>query len=249
MNGLAILAATICGWLCGSGLNFWIDWLLASRTKTGVICVNCGQKRNWIDYLWVRPCSQCGQARSSRDWALQIGLTILLPVLWAFPPRFFGFWIALPYMLYFALVLTMDIEHRVILHEVSILGAVLAIPLGLYWNGWLKTLLGGASGFGIMLALYGFGLLFNKALSRRRGEPIEEVALGFGDVNLSGVLGILLGWPKIGLSLFFSVMAGGVFSGLYLLITALIRKYRAFSAFPYAPFLVLSAVVLMYLAK
>jgi len=36
-----------------------------------------------------------------------------------------------------------------------------------------------------MLALYYFGELFRRAMARARKEPIEEVALGFGDVNLS----------------------------------------------------------------
>ena len=249
MDWLAIAVAAVAGWLCGAFMNFLVDWLLASRAAATLVCPACERPKGFLDYLLNRPCQNCHKNRSVRSWILQVALTIAMPVLWAFPPRRFCFWIALPYLLYFALVLAMDIEHRVILNEVSILGVLLAIPLGLYWNGWVKTLLGAAAGFGIMLVLYYFGILFNKVMSKRRGEEIEEVALGFGDVNLSGVLGLMLGWPKIGLSLFFSVLAGGVFSGLYLLVAALTRKYRAFSAVPYAPFLILAAIVLMYLTK
>lgn len=165
-----------------------------------------------------------------------------------FPPERFGFWLSLPYFLYFALVFIMDVEYRVVLYEVIGAGILLAIPMGIYWNGWLKTLLGGAAGFGIMFILYYFGILFNRWMSKKRGEEIEEVALGFGDVNLSGVLGLLLGWPKIAISLFFSVVVGGIFSGLYLLVSVLARRYRPFTAIPYAPFLVIIAIILFYLA-
>lgn len=142
----------------------------------------------------------------------------------------------------------MDMEHRVILNEISVAGVALAIPLGIYWNGLVMTAIGGAVGFGIMIVLYYFGILFNRVMAKRRGEPMDEVALGFGDVNISGILGLILGWPKIAISLFFSVVLGGVISGLYLLFSVLTRSYRPFTAIPYAPFLVIVAVVLFYLA-
>ena len=39
------------------------------------------------------------------------------------------------------------------------------------------------------------GVLIIKLINRRRGQPVNDVAFGFGDVNLSGVLGLMLGWP------------------------------------------------------
>ncbi len=130
----------------------------------------------------------------------------------------------------------MDVEYRVVLYQVIGVGVLICIPLGIYWNGLLDTILGGITGFGMMFILYYFGILFNRWMSKRRGEEIEEVALGFGDVNLSGVLGLLLGWPKIAISLFFSVVMGGVFSGLYLLVSVLAAVTALSLQYPMHPF-------------
>ncbi len=76
--------------------------------------------------------------------------------------------------------------------------------------------------------------------------PADEVALGFGDVNLAGILGLLLGWPAIASGLLFAVLAGGLIS-LFIIVGMLItKKYKAFTAIPYAPFLILSALFLLY---
>jgi len=75
----------------------------------------------------------------------------------------------------------------------------------------------------------------------------DEVALGFGDVNLSGILGMLLGWPAIVVGLFFGILAGGVVSLVIILWMLISKKYRAFTAIPYAPFLILGAIFLIYL--
>ena len=113
-------------------------------------------------------------------------------------------------------------------------------------HGIKDTLFGGGAGFGIMLALYYFGVLFTRLLSRRREEPMDEVALGFGDVNLSLILGLLLGWPGITAGLFFAVLAGGLGSGIYLLVNKLTRGYENFTAIPYAPFLLFGAMILIF---
>jgi leader peptidase (prepilin peptidase)/N-methyltransferase len=83
-------------------------------------------------------------------------------------------------------------------------------------------------------------------LGKLRGEQIDEDALGFGDVNLSGVLGLLLGWPGITAGLFFAILFGGAVSLLVLLYMLVRRKYHAFQAIPYGPFLVAAAVVVLF---
>ncbi len=236
------------GWLVGNLLNYLSDVLPRTRRFNARLCPICGEKTSLLNFLLLRKCVQCGSQPTKRTKIIQLISVVIVPVIFSFPPEKFGFWLSLPYFLYFALVFIMDVEHRVVLYEVVWAGVLLSIPMGIHWNGWVNTLLGGFTGFGIMFILYYFGVLFNRWMSKRRGEEIEEVALGFGDVNLSGVLGLLLGWPKIVISLFFSVIAGGIFSGLYLLGSVIARRYRPFTAIPYAPFLVIAAVVLFYLA-
>ncbi len=149
---------------------------------------------------------------------------------------------------YLAIIFLIDFEHRLILHPTSIVGAILFLIIGIIRNGVLKTLLGGIAGFVIMFMLYLFGILFNRWMSKRKGEIIEEAALGYGDVNLSGILGLLLGWPGIGICLFFAIIGGGVFSGLWLLTMLIRRKYEAFTPIPYAPFLIISSILILYLS-
>jgi len=86
-------------------------------------------------------------------------------------------------------------------------------------------------------------------LSRKRGEDIDEVALGFGDVNLAGVIGLLLGWPGVIAGVFLAIIIGGAISGLFLLLQLFRKRYEAFQALPYGPFLVISVVLLLYYSQ
>ncbi|MEN6480724.1 MAG: prepilin peptidase [Anaerolineaceae bacterium] len=147
-------------------------------------------------------------------------------------------------------------EHRLILNQFVLAGIVLLLPMGIFMlekvNPLLKSigisLLGGVAGYLLMLGLYYFGGLFSRLVSKLRGEEIEEIALGYGDVNLTAILGLLLGWPKIGITLLFAIILAGIFSGFYLLISVILKKYQAFSAIPYAPFLLIAATVMIYYA-
>jgi prepilin signal peptidase PulO-like enzyme (type II secretory pathway) len=97
-----------------------------------------------------------------------------------------------------------------------------------------------------MYLLYLLGDLLVRWLSRRRGEPIDEVALGFGDVNLTGVLGLILGPYWILYCLFLAILAAGLASIVVVLYALATKKYEAFMAIPYAPFLIFGAVVLLF---
>lgn len=248
MNPLHLIAMLVLGWLTGALLNYLADVLVQTRRLSPVGCMQCTATFAWHDYLRLKPCRQCGAARELRAWLVQIFATVALPVLWIFPPERLGFWLALPLFVYLALVITMDLQYRVVLHPVSIAGAIIGLGFGVWMNGLVPTLIGGAAGFGIMFGLYLLGGLFTKWMARRRGQTIDEVALGFGDVNLSGVLGLLLGWPKIWVLLLFAILLGGLVSALILLGMVLARRYQAFTAIPYAPFLVIVAVVFLFLA-
>ena len=96
-----------------------------------------------------------------------------------------------------------------------------------------------------MLVLYLLGEVFVRQVSRRRGEPVTEVALGFGDVTLAGIAGLFLGWPGIAFGLILTIFAGGVFSLILVLVMLARHRYRAYSAIAYGPFLALSIAVLL----
>ncbi len=155
---------------------------------------------------------------------------------------------SLIWLIYFALIVVIDLEHRLILHPISLVGGALGLFFGIRAHGLVETLVGGVAGFGIMLVFYFLGDLFIRYLSKRRGEEIPEVALGFGDVNLSGVIGTILGWPGIVGGIFLAVLLGGVVSGAFLLIQLVRKEYQAYQALPYGPFLVISVYILLYIS-
>jgi len=132
------------------------------------------------------------------------------------------------------------------MHPVSLVGAALGLVVGILRVGWMKALIGGVAGFGIMWLLFMLGVLIIKLIDRARGRPVNDVALGFGDVNLSGVLGLMLGWPLILVSLIVSVLIAGLVSLIYIVIKLITGRYSAFMALPYGPFLVIGAVIFIY---
>lgn len=184
-----------------------------------------------------------------RSWIVEIATPISVIYLWINPAEKLGFLLSLLLLIYFFIVIVIDIEHRLILHPVSILGAVIGTGSGIISHGFLMTILGGIIGFGAMYLLYQFGILFTKFVIHRQQRGIDEEALGFGDVILSGVLGLILGWPGITLGLMLAILAGGLVSLFYILFTALAGRYRAFSYIPYGPFLVLGSGALLFFSR
>jgi len=156
-------------------------------------------------------------------------------------------WQLLITLLYFAVVIVIDIEHRLILHSVSLSGAILLGGIGILRHGWQSTLSGGVAGFAILLALYWLGGVFSNWIAKRRGQQLEEIVLGFGDVNLAGVIGLLLGWPAVIGALILGIFLGGLFSLGYILVALARGRYQAFAAIPYGPFLSLGAILLIAL--
>lgn len=229
-------------------INYLSDVLPRSRKLTAPACDSCTGSLSWKYYFLLRPCEYCRVKPLPRNIIVIILVPLFSVLIAMFPQTKLGIFGGVIWLLYFGVVTVIDLEHRLILHPVSIAGAVLGLIFGTMSHGILNTLIGGGAGFGIMLAFYFFGELFVNIISRKRGEEIDEVALGFGDVNLAGVIGLLLGWPGIIAGLFFAILIGGVVSGIFLLIKALKGEYKAFSALPYGPFLVLSAAVLLYIS-
>ena len=162
------------------------------------------------------------------------------------PPVKIGYWLGMIVLAYFGVVVLIDLEYRLIMHPVSIFGAVLGLIVGILRVGWLRAVVGGVVGFGIMWMLYLLGVLIIKIVNRKRSQAVNDVALGFGDVNLSGVLGLMLGWPLVFVGLVVAVLLGGFVSMIYIIIKLITRKYNAFMALPYGPFLVVGAVILIY---
>jgi leader peptidase (prepilin peptidase) / N-methyltransferase len=246
MDILSVLGIALLGWLLGSLVNYLGDVLPVTRQFTKPMCRECQKPLGALDFVLMRACRACGRNRSVRDWVVQIAAVALVVTMWFIPSARLGFWAGLVVLTYFGVVALIDMEHRLILHPVSLVGAVIGAGVGIWQRGWLATLLGGLAGFGVMLALYYLGYLFAKGLAKLKKQEIDEEALGFGDVALSGVLGLMLGWPGIVAGLVLAILLGGAGSIIVIVYTLLAKKYHAFMAIPYGPFLILAAVVLLF---
>ncbi len=245
MNILFLIIPIALGWLAGVLVNYLADVLPLTRRFSQPLCHQCGQALPWKDYFLLRACPACGRKRSRRTFLTYFILLAGSVYLWLAPPAKLNFELAWLLLIWLGVVFVIDMEHRLILHPVSLVGAALGLGVGWYAHGLMPTLLGGAFGFGVMLIFYFLGEGFARWMSKRRGEEIEEVALGFGDVNLCGITGLLLGWPVILAGLLFTIFAGGIASLLVIAVLTLRKRYQAFTPIPYAPFLILA--ILFYL--
>ena len=241
-----ILAGFI-GWVIGVVVNYVSDVLPLRRRLVRPFCVACDKPQGWVNYaVWPRRCPKCGQRRLWRVWVVEVVYIFLAIWLWEVPVEKLGFIGGILLLAYFGVVVIIDIEYRLIMHPVSLFGAILALIIGVYLHGWVDSLLGGLTGFGSMWLLYKLGELIMRLVSRLRGLSVGDVALGFGDVNLSGVLGLLLGWPAILVGLLLAVLLAGIVSLVYLVIMLILRRYRLFTALPYGPFLIAGAGLLIF---
>lgn len=251
---VSIIIPITVGWLAALLVNYLADVLPATRKLSAPTCAQCSATYAWTDYLLLKYCTACGHSRGWRTWLTQVfGLSVSL-YSWFSPPNRMGYWLGMLLVTYLAVVLIIDLEHRLIMHPVSIAGAILATALGIYMHGIQATLIGGAAGYGIMFLFYLFGILFSKMRSRRmqaQGQTTDdEDALGFGDVNLAGIIGLLLGWPMIWFGLLLGILGGGIISLLLVIFVLIKQRYQenALMIFiPYGPYFVLSTFILLYL--
>jgi len=245
LSALLNIALGLAGaWL----VNYLSDVLPQHRKLVQSDCPVCGEKLDWRYYLVFSPCRECGSMPSRRHWVVVFALPVFAVLVGYFPAPSLGAVGGVIWLIYFSLIVVIDLEHRLILQPISLLGAALGLAFGVRAHGWIDTLIGAAAGFGIMLLFFYLGELFVRFLSKRRGEEIQEVALGFGDVNLSGVMGTLLGWPGVIAGLVLTILLGGLISGLYMLVQLVRKKYHAYQALPYGPFIVISTLLLLFLA-
>ena len=244
------IIVVLIGWLAGIFVNYVADFLPRERRLSRPVCLVCETKIPIFRFfIWDRHCPACGHARSKRTWLVEIISVISAIWLWNNPPDSTGFWVGLGLLASFILVVVIDIEHRLILHPVSAIGGILGLGIGSWLHGLVRTLLGGLVGFGVMLFFYLLGFLLIRLLSRWRGLTVGDEdgeALGFGDVILGGVLGLVLGWPGVLASIFLTILFAGAASFLYIVLMVVLRRYQSNQTLPYGPFLVMGAAVLIY---
>lgn len=239
----------------GGLINMLADCLPLNRRLVLPHCPACTAPRPFaawfgigalITHAWR--CPYCGTPRSWRAPLIEVVTVVGAIWLYRRDPTPISFWLDGLVLAFFILIVVIDVEHRLILHIVTGPAALIFSLIGV-----LKpdqelgmVLLGGLTGFGLVLVLYLFGWVFAHVLARLRGKVLEEVAFGFGDVTLAGVLGLIVGFYGVLMTLFIGILAAGIFSLVYLVFMLLRRRYQAFLPVPYGPFLVLGASMVYF---
>lgn len=245
--------AALFGSAAGILINYLSDVLPTQRKLSLPFCPVCKaplqSPRALLSYLfWPRRCSECGKSYSWRRWFVDLAAIGAALWLWNRLTILLDFSLAWVLLVFFGTVTVIDLEHRLILHKVSLAGAVIGIVVGSYLHGWRSTLFGGLGGFAIMLGIYILGILLVKILARWRNAGIDGgEAMGFGDVTLSGVIGLLLGWPGIVGGMLLTIILAGAASLIFTIVMWALRRYHPGMALPHGPFLIASAAILLFL--
>jgi prepilin signal peptidase PulO-like enzyme (type II secretory pathway) len=243
------------GWLGGLAANLLADSLPHTRRWAGPHCPACTAPRPlsaWSGLLAIPlrsgRCAYCGTRRGLRGPVVELVGMALFALLYLRDPRPGMLLPALLVGFTFLLITVIDLEHRLIPHVIVLPAAVVLGAIGILdpSRGAVKVLAGGLAGAGSFYVLYLMGGVFARAMSRARGQAIDEVAFGFGDVTLAGLIGLIVGWPAVVLALLIGILAAGVFSLGHVLVSLLRRKYSAFTPIPYGPFLILGASLVYF---
>lgn len=152
------------------------------------------------------------------------------------------------YMALFMLINVIDIEHKLIMFVYMIPSAVIAILDAVLLTSGKPTLesalSGGALGFVIFFIFFQGGFLFTYLMGRARGEEINTVAFGFGDVMMITLSGLIVGFENIIFVMFISIFLGSLGAIVYLGIRFFsAERYALFTAIPYGPYIVVSTII------
>jgi prepilin signal peptidase PulO-like enzyme (type II secretory pathway) len=155
----------------------------------------------------------------------------------------------LVYMTVFALIIVIDMEHRLILFvviiPVLILALVDAFVLPQIGPNLRDALYGAGAGFGIFFLLYLGGFAFNYFVAKIQNRALPT-AFGYGDVMMITFSGALLGFADVLVALFITIFLGAIGAILYLFGKRIFGGgYSAFTAIPYGPYIVVATIIML----
>lgn len=224
-------------------------------------CGYCGNRRRFLGQIGLTGfllaggrCSHCHSPLPLRAPAVELGmLTLFAFIASRYGPNWITAGIALMTAL-LMLITVVDMEHRLILNVVVLPATLVALLISpILFNlsvraSAVTALFGMFVGYVCVFGIYMLGRVFVAVMARRRGRSIDEVAFGLGDVKLAGFVGALIGFPGIVSALVYAILLGGAVSLVVLTFQLIIRRrYAAFMAIPYGPFITTAAWVVMIL--
>jgi leader peptidase (prepilin peptidase)/N-methyltransferase len=235
----------------GSFLNVVADRLPASKSivSPSSHCPECQQRLSAKDvipifsYLQLKGrCRYCGITIPMRLFWVELGTAALFAFLyWHYGLNWELAMVAF-YCCVFIPLLVIDFEHNILPNKIVYTGMIVALvvailgsifgfePKSVTDSGFRLWIVDAAIGGGI-----GFGLLLIPALVYRGG-------MGWGDVKLAGLIGLVTGFPLVFVAMFLAIVSGGLVAAFLLLFKLKGRK----EAIPFGPFLCLATMATLF---
>jgi len=251
MEIILIVIFALLGVAVGSFLNVCIDRLPALKSPVYPpsrcdICQHPLSPKDLIpvlSYLWLRGrCRYCHEPIPQRSLWVEVGSGLLFAFLFWHHGMTIDFVVIALYCCIFIVVMVIDLEHKLILNRVVYPAAVAALiilavasllpGLGLFRDfvflpkpEILSGIIGGAVGFAFLLI----------------PAVIYSKGMGFGDVKMAGLIGLVTGFPLVAVALILGIVLGGLVAVALLLS----KKKQRKEAIAFGPFLAVSTIVTM----
>lgn len=248
MNSILGVFVFIFGLCVGSFLNAVIYRIEQKKGLGGrSFCPHCKRKLSWKDlfpvfsFLYLRgKCRYCKQKISAQYPILEVSTALIFLLIFQFQAsniKFQGI-VDLIFILHAASVLIIifvyDFKHYLIPDKVLLPAILIAIiyriteslvygGASLFLNYFLAALI--ASGFFLAIFIFSAGKW-----------------MGFGDVKLAVLMGLLLGFKKVLVALFLAFLFGAIIG----VITILLKKKTFKSEIPFGPFLIIGTFLALF---
>jgi len=233
---MGFLFSLLIGLCVGGLINVLADDLPLRRRPQLPHCRDTGERLP--PHLWLGltrrlltrgRCPHCGDPDGWRPVVVEIATAATFGLLWALHGALSAqLAVTAVYFAVFILIFVTDMEHRLILHIVTLPSIAFALLVSPFTVTPISALLGAVVGFAVFFAIYLLGSwLFGSG------------AMGFGDVTLATLIGAAVGLPVVIVALLSGILTGGLVT-LFLLVTRL-RRLR--SKVPYGPFLLTGAAI------
>ena len=243
MEVILIVVSALFGSAIGSFLNVCIDRLPTGRSLLypPSHCETCQHPLSPKDlipvfsYLWLRRrCRYCQASIPRRPFWVEVSTGFLFAFTYWHYGLSIDFAVIAFYGCLFIVLGVIDLEHELILDKIVYPAAVVALIISVFrpppgiidvslpWLGIVNSVIGGAIGFTLLLIP---ALIYPKGM-------------GWGDVKMAGLMGLIIGLRLILVALFMGVILGGLVAGALLLLKIKKRK----EAIPFGPFLSLATI-------
>ena len=189
-------------------------------------CPTCGHQLTPFELIPVLSYMfQKGKCRGcqSRISPIYPFFELLTGILFALAPYVFGWsgelFVALTLISMFMIITVSDIHYMIIPDKILVWFAGVFLLERIIWplNPWWDSLLGAVSGFLLLLII----------------AVVSKGGMGFGDVKLYALIGIVLGFKLVLLSFFLATLFGAVIGGFALLL----RVVKKRQPIPFGPFI------------